>query len=81
MLGLDHLATFPTSFESTSSLFSSGRLDVFASAIHPSRAAFDMLGQTFNKGQLVVVLAGLGLGVAVLRPMVRRMKVKREWYS
>lgn len=79
LLGLDRLATAPALLESTSLLLAYG-LDLFCTrAVQPS-GTFDILGDGFNKLQLLVTLGALAVGVAVARPAVERMNLKMKWF-
>ena len=68
--GIEKVITSPSLLESTTLIFAYGNGgDVFGSRIAPSQA-FDVLGKGFGKGQLVGTVLALGVGVAVLAPMV-----------
>lgn len=77
--GLEHVYSFPTEFESTSAVIGVG-LDVFATSTAPS-GSFDMLGSDFNKAQLVLTSSGLLLLTFILRPIVHKKQLKRQWYT
>ncbi|KNZ49254.1 hypothetical protein VP01_511g1 [Puccinia sorghi] len=77
--GFEHVYSFPTEFESTSAVIGVG-LDVFATSTAPS-GSFDMLGSDFNKAQLVLTSAGLLLTTFILRPIVHKKQLKRQWYT
>jgi hypothetical protein len=68
VIGIMNIITSPALLESTSLVFAYG-IDVFGTRVAPS-AAFDILGKGFNKLSLVATVVALGLGVAVLAPMV-----------
>lgn len=68
VVGVNKIITIPALLESTSLVFGYG-LDIFGTRVTPSMA-FDMLGQEFAKRQLVLTVLALGIGVAVLAPMV-----------
>jgi hypothetical protein len=68
VLGVKDVITSPALLESTSLVFAYG-VDIFGTRVAPS-AAFDILGKGFNKLSLVATVAALGVGVAVLAPMV-----------
>lgn len=68
VIGVKDVIATPALLESTSLVFAYG-IDVFGTRVAPS-AAFDILGKSFNKISLVATVAALGLGVAVLGPMV-----------
>ncbi|KAL1740498.1 hypothetical protein HDZ31DRAFT_47393 [Schizophyllum fasciatum] len=73
------IITSPALLESTSLVFAYG-LDMFLTRVSPS-GTFDMLGEGFNKIQLVLTISALVVGLAVTRPMVRRKKLRERWYS
>ncbi|KAI7952699.1 hypothetical protein MJO29_008330 [Puccinia striiformis f. sp. tritici] len=77
--GLEKVYSFPTEFESTSAVIGVG-LDLFVSSTAPSRT-FDMLGSDFNKAQLILTSAGLLLSTLVLRPIVQKKQLRRQWYT
>ena len=68
VIGVKNVITGPAILESTSLVFAYG-IDIFGTRVAPS-AAFDILGKGFNKLGLVATVVALGLGVAVLAPMV-----------
>jgi hypothetical protein len=68
VIGVKNIITSPALLESTSLVFAYG-IDVFGTRVTPS-AAFDILGKGFNKLSLVATVVALGVGVAVLAPMV-----------
>jgi hypothetical protein len=68
VFGIRNVITSPALLESTSLLFAYG-IDIFGTRVAPS-AAFDILGKGFNKLSLVATVLALGVGVAVLAPMV-----------
>lgn len=79
LIGLEHIATAPALLESTSLLLAYG-LDLFCTrAVQPS-GTFDILGDGFNKLQLLVTLAVLGVGVAVARPAVAKKNLQFKWF-
>ncbi len=78
VMGIQKIISTPTLLESTSLVFGFGGLDVFGTRVTPSKA-FDVLGKGFNKLALLGTVAALGLGTAVLAPMVRRKAVDRGW--
>ena len=61
--------TSPSLMESTSLVFLYDDTDLFGTRLTPS-GAFDMLGKGFGKGQLVVTVLGLAVGVWFVAPMV-----------
>lgn len=58
----------PTLLESTSLVFAYGG-DIYGTRVTPSQA-FDILGKSFSKLQLVLTVVALGVGVSLLAPMV-----------
>ena len=68
VIGVKDIIASPALLESTSLVLAYG-VDVFGTRVAPS-AAFDILGKGFNKLSLVATVVALGLGVAVLAPMV-----------
>jgi len=66
--GVRNVITTPALLESTSLVFAYG-IDIFGTRVAPSQA-FDVLGSGFNRFSLVSTVAALGLGVAVLAPLV-----------
>ncbi|KAG1773685.1 hypothetical protein EV702DRAFT_559870 [Suillus placidus] len=72
------IVTSPSLLESTSLVFVYG-LDLFFTRIAPS-GTFDVLSENFNKVQLVLTVAGLGIAIMVTKPMVRRKWLRERWY-
>ncbi|KAI0073425.1 DUF1620-domain-containing protein [Panus rudis PR-1116 ss-1] len=73
------IITSPSLLESTSLVFAYG-LDLFGSGTAPSKT-FDVLSEGFNKANLVGTLSALSLGIVIVRPMVRRKKLREKWYD
>ncbi|OAX35578.1 DUF1620-domain-containing protein [Rhizopogon vinicolor AM-OR11-026] len=73
------IVTSPSLLESTSLVFVYG-LDLFFTRIAPS-GTFDVLSENFNKVQLVLTVAGLGIAIMVTKPMVRRKMLRERWYQ
>jgi len=69
VLGLKGVTSTPTLMESTSAVVAWGEVDVFGTRVSPI-GAFDTLGRGFSRIQLVGTVLALGLGTAVLGPMV-----------
>ena len=67
--GIKTVISSPTLLESTSLIFAYGG-DIFSTRATPSQA-FDVLGKSFSKLQLLLTVVALGVGVMILRPMVR----------
>lgn len=63
------IITSPSLMESTSLVFLYDDTDLFGTRLTPS-GAFDMLGKGFGKGQLIVTVLGLAVGVWFVAPMV-----------
>lgn len=66
--GITSVLSIPTLLESTSLIFAFGG-DVFGTRAMPSQA-FDVLGKSFSKLQLLFTVVALGVGVAILAPIV-----------
>lgn len=79
VVGVRHLVTSPALLESTSLVFAYGQ-DLFFTKVAPS-GRFDLLSESFNKIQLVLIIAGLSLAISVTRPIVQRRQLKQHWYS
>lgn len=77
VLAIEKIITSPTLLESTSLVFAFGH-DIFGTRLSPSMA-FDVLGKGFNKGQLVLTVVALLVGVGFLGPMVRKKQVDARW--
>ena len=69
LLGLSKILTNPTNLESTSLVFAFGDVDIFGTRISPI-GSFDILGKEFSKFQLILTVAALAVGTAILAPMV-----------
>lgn len=79
IIGVKDVITSPALLESTSLVFAYG-VDVFGTRVAPS-AAFDILGKGFNKLSLVATVLALGVGVAILAPMVRKKQINGRWMT
>jgi len=66
--GIKTVLSQPTLLESTSLIFAFGG-DVFGTRATPSQA-FDVLGKSFSKLQLLLTVVALAVGVSFLAPMV-----------
>ena len=66
--GIKEVLSCPTLLESTSLIFAYGS-DIYGTRATPSQA-FDILGKSFSKLQLVLTVVALGVGVSILAPMV-----------
>ncbi|KAJ5941469.1 hypothetical protein N7516_001637 [Penicillium verrucosum] len=75
--GIKAVLSCPTLLESTSLIFAYGS-DIYGTRATPSQA-FDILGKSFSKLQLVLTVVALGAGVTVLAPMTRRKQVNALW--
>lgn len=67
--GIKTVLSQPTLLESTSLIFAFGG-DIFGTRATPSQA-FDILGKSFSKLQLLLTVVALAIGVSFLAPMVR----------
>ncbi|KDQ19878.1 hypothetical protein BOTBODRAFT_27299 [Botryobasidium botryosum FD-172 SS1] len=74
-----NIITSPALLESTSLVLAYG-LDLFMTRVTPS-GTFDVLSDSFNKAQLVLVIFGLGAAILLVRPMVRKNQLKQRWYT
>ncbi|KAL7421303.1 hypothetical protein Q5752_004188 [Cryptotrichosporon argae] len=79
VLGLRHITSSPALLESTSLVLAHGTDMFLTRGLNPS-GTFDILGDHFNKGQLVLTLAALGVGIGVARPAVRRKMLRAKWF-
>jgi hypothetical protein len=77
VFGVRDVITSPALLESTSLVLAYG-VDIFGTRVSPS-AAFDILGKGFNKLSLVATVVALGVGVAVLAPMVSPPFESHQW--
>ncbi|KAG0645192.1 ER membrane complex subunit 1 [Hyphodiscus hymeniophilus] len=77
--GIKDVITSPALLESTSLVLAYG-VDIFGTRVSPSMA-FDILGKGFNKLSLVATVVALGVGVAVLAPMVRKKQINGRWMT
>ncbi|KAJ5992505.1 hypothetical protein N7451_008229 [Penicillium sp. IBT 35674x] len=75
--GIKSVLSRPTLLESTSLVLAFGG-DIFGTRATPSQA-FDVLGKSFSKLQLVLTVVALSIGVAFLAPMVRKKQVNQLW--
>ncbi|KAJ5176899.1 uncharacterized protein N7482_002776 [Penicillium canariense] len=75
--GIKTVLSRPTLLESTSLIFAFGG-DIFGTRATPSHA-FDILGKSFSKLQLVLTVVALAAGVAFLAPMTRKKQVNMLW--
>ncbi|KAL2757676.1 hypothetical protein ACRALDRAFT_1079806 [Sodiomyces alcalophilus JCM 7366] len=77
VVGVREIVTAPAVVESTSLVFVYG-VDVFGTRVSPSMT-FDMLGKGFDKLTLIGTVASLVVGVAMLRPYVRKKQTDLRW--
>ena len=77
VMGLKEVVTSPSLLESTSIVFAFGG-DLFGTRVSPSQA-FDILGKGFGKIQLVGTVLALGVGVAMVAPIVRKRQINSKW--
>ncbi|KAJ5099713.1 hypothetical protein N7532_006714 [Penicillium argentinense] len=75
--GIKNVLSRPTLLESTSLILAYGG-DVFGTRATPSQA-FDVLGKSFSKLQLVLTVVALAIGVAFLAPITRKKQVNMLW--
>lgn len=68
LFGIKEVITSPSLLESTSIVFAYG-LDIFGTRVSPS-FTFDILGKGFNKGQMLLTVAALGVAVLLVAPFV-----------
>ncbi|KAI9713682.1 MAG: hypothetical protein M1828_001371 [Chrysothrix sp. TS-e1954] len=74
-----NMMTTPTGLESTSLVFAYGH-DLFGTKVSPS-FAFDILGSSFNKVQLILTVVALTVGVFFVAPLVTRKQTNMLWQS
>jgi len=72
------IVSAPTRLESSSLVFSFGRLDVQCNRVIPS-GGFDLLASDFNHALLSAMLLLLGITVIVLRMIAKRKAVGQVW--
>jgi len=77
--GIKTVLSRPTLLESTSLIFAFGG-DIFGTRATPSQA-FDILGKSFSKLQLVLTVVALAAGVTFLAPMVSLFPHLLEFFS
>lgn len=77
--GLRGIMTTPALLESTSLVFAYG-IDLFGTRVTPS-FAFDILGNSFNKIQLLLTVAALFVGVFVVAPLIQRKQTNALWQA
>lgn len=68
VVGIQSVLSSPTLLESTSLVFAFGS-DIYGTRATPSQA-FDILGKSFSKLQLLLTVVALAVGVSFLAPMV-----------
>lgn len=69
IFSLRGIITSPSLLESTSLIFSYGKVDIFGTRVSPI-GGFDMLGKGFSKLQLLGTVTALAIGTGVVAPMV-----------
>ena len=74
---MERVVTSPAVLESTSLVLGLG-LDLFWTRVAPS-GEFDVLSEGFSRGQLVATIAALAVGLAVMRPLVRKRMLRQRW--
>ncbi|KAH8701770.1 hypothetical protein BGW36DRAFT_371532 [Talaromyces proteolyticus] len=75
--GIQKVISSPTLLESTTLVFAFGG-DIFGTRATPSQA-FDILGSSFSKLQLLATVVALAVGVWFLAPMVRSKQINLLW--
>ena len=80
IFGIKAVSTVPTNMESTSAIVAWGEIDLFGTRISPI-GSFDTLGRGFSRVQLLGTVLALGVGTAVLAPMVRKKMVNGLWIT
>ena len=78
VIGVQGVVSCPTKMESTSAVVAWGQVDFFGTRVSPI-GAFDTLGRGFSRLQLVGTVVALGVGTAVLGPMVKRKQINGMW--
>ncbi|MCJ1439443.1 hypothetical protein MMC27_008837 [Xylographa pallens] len=78
VIGVQGVLSCPTKMESTSAVVAWGEVDFFGTRVSPI-GAFDTLGRGFSRLQLVGTVVALGVGTAVLGPMVKRKQINGMW--
>lgn len=71
VIGVKDVITSPSLLESTSLVFAYG-LDIFGTRVSPS-FTFDILGKGFNKVQMLLTVAALGVAVVFVAPFVSHL--------
>ncbi|KAK9465414.1 hypothetical protein V1512DRAFT_277409 [Lipomyces arxii] len=77
VLGVKTTLCAPAYLESTVLVFTYG-LDLFFTRITPSQP-FDILPKSFNRGQLLLTILALIIGVRVAAPMVQWKQINARW--
>ncbi|KAK9321443.1 hypothetical protein V1517DRAFT_368406 [Lipomyces orientalis] len=77
VLGTKKTICSPAYLESTVLVFAYG-LDLFFTRITPSQP-FDLLSKSFNKGQLLLTIFALMVGVRFTSPIVKRKQLNMRW--
>lgn len=80
ILSVRGIVTSPSQLESTSLVFSYGKIDVFGTRVTPI-GGFDMLGKGFSKLQLVGTVIALAIGTGVVAPMVSFLKQILQYHA
>ncbi|KAL5420702.1 hypothetical protein PMIN04_006267 [Paraphaeosphaeria minitans] len=75
--GIKNVITSESGLESTSLVFAYGK-DIFGTRVAPS-FTFDVLGNGFNKVQMLLTVAALFVGVLFVAPLVRRKQINSLW--
>lgn len=71
------ITTSRTTIESTTLIFARG-LDLFFTRRMPSKS-FDVLGEEFSRGMLLMLMGSLAAGIIVAKHMVAEKKLNKAW--
>ncbi len=77
VFGIKKIITTPALTESTSCVFAYG-VDLFYGRTAPS-GTYDVLGNHFNKLQLVLTIIALGIATRVMGPIIQLRQLKTRW--
>lgn len=79
VIGIENIIITPSSMESTSLIFAYG-LDVFSTRVNPS-FPFDILGNSFNKHQLILTVIALTAAAFAVAPFVQKKQTNGLWQN
>lgn len=79
ILGVKDIIATPANLESTSLIFAYGH-DLFGTRVSPS-FAFDVLGNSFNKIQLILTVVALTVAVFFVAPLIARKQTNALWQN